>query len=172
MTAASQARRLRPASELEIVAFERGGFTSYSACGIPYLLGGVVDELDRLIVRTPAQFMEKSQIDARIHHEVTEVDLEARTLKVRGPGGETTEGFDQLVVATGGKPARFDWPGIDAEGIFGVQVLDDAVDIGKALEAGPKTAVVVGGGYIGLEMAEAFVNRKIDVTLVEAAPQP
>ena len=172
MTAASQARRLRPASELEIVAFERGGFTSYSACGIPYLLGGVVDELDRLIVRTPAQFMEKSRIDARIHHEVTEVDLDARTLKVRGPEGETTEGFDQLVVATGGKPARFDWPGIDAEGIFGVQVLDDAVEIGKALEAGPKTAVVVGGGYIGLEMAEAFVNRKIDVTLVEAAPQP
>lgn len=172
MAAASQARRLRPADELEILAFERGGYTSYSACGIPYLLGGVVDDLDDLIVRTPAQFQEKSQIDVRIHHEVTEIDLDKRIVHVRGPDDDLSEGFDHLMVATGGTPARFEWPGIDSDGIFGVQVLDDAVAIGKALDAEPQSAVVVGGGYIGLEMAEAFVNRGIDVTLVEAAPQP
>jgi NADPH-dependent 2,4-dienoyl-CoA reductase/sulfur reductase-like enzyme len=172
MTAASQARRGRPAEELEIVAFERGNYTSYSACGIPYLLGEVVDELESLIVRTPEEFREKSQIDARIGHEVTDIDTDKRTVTVRGPGGESTEGFDQLMIATGGTPARPELPGIDSEGIFGVQILDDAVAIGKALDQKPKTAVVVGGGYIGLEMAEAFVNRGLDVTLVEAAPQP
>ena len=172
MAAASQARRLKPAEKLEILAFERGGYTSYSACGIPYLLGGVVDRLEDLVVRTPAEFKENSQIDVRIRHEVTEIDLGARTVTVRSDQGEAIEGFDHLMVATGGTPTRFDWPGIDSDGIFGVQVLDDAVAIGKALDAGPEAAVVVGGGYIGLEMAEAFVNRGIDVTLVEAAPQP
>ena len=172
MTAASQARRWKSPEELEIVAFERGGYTSFSACGIPYYLGGVVEDFDSLIVRSPGEFMEKSQIDARIHHEVTDIDLDKRAVTVRGPDGEFTEGFDHLMVATGGTPARFDWPGIDADGIFGVQVLDDAVAIAKALDEGPKTAVVVGGGYIGLEMAEAFVNKKLDVTLIEAAPQP
>ena len=172
MSAASQARRRRSADELEIIAFERGAYTSYSACGIPYVLGGVVDDLERLIVRSPDEFMEKSQIEARIHHEVTEIDLDKRAIHVRGPHGESIEGFDELMVATGGTPTRFEWPGIESEGIFGVQVLGDAVAIGKALDAGPKTAVVVGGGYIGLEMAEAFVNRKLDVTLIEAAPQP
>ena len=172
MTAASQARRARPADDLEIVAFERGNYTSYSACGIPYLLGGVVDELDELIVRSPAEFKERSQIDARIGHEVTAIDIDRRTVTVRGPHGESTEGFDHLVVATGGTPKRADWPGIEADGIFGVQVLDDAVAIGKALEEKPATAVIVGGGYIGLEMAEAFVMRGLDVTLVEGAPQP
>ena len=172
MTAASQARRLKSPDELEIVAFERGGFTSFSACGIPYYLGGVVEDFDSLIVRGPEEFMEKSQIDARLHHEVTGIDLDKRAVTVRSPEGESTEGFDQLMVATGGTPARFDWPGIDSDGIFGVQVLDDAVAIKKALDEGPKTAVVVGGGYIGLEMAEAFVNRGLQVTLIEAAPQP
>lgn len=172
MTAASQARRDRPAEELDIVAFERGNYTSYSACGIPYLLGGVVDELERLIVRTPERFREKSQIDARIGHEVTEIDTDQRTVTVRGPNGDSIEGFDQLMIATGGTPIRPELPGIESKGIFGVQVLDDAVAIGEALDAKPKRAVVVGGGYIGLEMAEAFVNLGLDVTLVEAAPQP
>jgi NADPH-dependent 2,4-dienoyl-CoA reductase/sulfur reductase-like enzyme len=172
MTAASQARRARPPDDLEIVAFERGNYTSYSACGIPYFLGGVVDDFDSLIVRTPTEFHERSQIDARVGHEVTAIDKDRRTVTVRGPDGETTEGFDQLVIAIGGSPTRPDLPGIDADGIFGVQVLDDAVAIGKALEESPTTAVVVGGGYIGLEMAEAFVNRGIEVTLVEGGPQP
>ena len=172
MTAASQARRWRSADDLEILAFEKGHYTSYSACGIPYFLGGVVEDFDSLVVRTPEQFKERSQIEVRTQHEVTEIDIDKRTVTARGPSGEVTEGFDHLMVATGGTPMRYDWPGIEAEGIFGVQVLDDAVAIDKALAEGPRTAVIVGGGYIGLEMAEAFVNRGLDVTLVEAAPQP
>ena len=172
MTAASQARRWRGPEDLEILAFEKGHYTSYSACGIPYFLGGAVEDFDSLVVRTPEEFKQKSNIDVRIQHEVTEIDIDKRTVTVRGPDGESIEGFDQLIVATGGTPTRFDWPGSEADGIFGVQILDDAVAIDKALAEGPRKAVIVGGGYIGLEMAEAFVNKGLDVTLVEAAPQP
>src|SRR5688500_4545372 len=108
MTAASQARRWRGADDLEIVAFERGDYTSYSACGIPYFLGGVVEDFDSLIVRTPKEFLERSQIDARIRHEVTSIDTDKRTVTVQGPDGESVEGFDHLVIATGGTSIRFD----------------------------------------------------------------
>ncbi|MDQ3940369.1 MAG: FAD-dependent oxidoreductase [Actinomycetota bacterium] len=174
MSAASQARKRRGPDELEIIAFERGHYTSYSACGIPYYLGGVVEVFDKLIVRTPEDFRQKYSIDARTGHEAIEIDLDKRAVRtVDGGGTETWEGFDRLVVATGGTPKRFDWPGADALGVFGVQVLDDAVAIERYMEEhAPRTAVVVGGGYIGLQMAEAFVNRGLDVTLVEAAPAP
>lgn len=173
MSAASQARKRRGPDQLEIVAFERGTYTSYSACGIPYFLGGVVEKLEKLIVRTPEQFKEKHSIDARTGHEVVEIDMDKRAVRVRSDGEESWEGFDHLVVATGGTPKRFDWPGSDARGVFGVQVLDDAVAIDEYMEGEkPKRAAVVGGGYIGIEMAEAFVHRGLDVTLIEAAPQP
>ena len=175
MAAASQARRRRSRDELEIVAFERGHYTSYSACGIPYFVGHVVEELDDLIVRTPEEFASKYSIDARIRHEVTSIDLEARTVSVcdLNAGRSLTEGFDKLLVATGGKPIRPPLPGNDATGIFGVQVLDDGLAIEQFIETrSPKTAVVVGGGYIGLEMAEAMVERGLEVSLVELGPQP
>ncbi|MGH2807647.1 MAG: FAD-dependent oxidoreductase [Actinomycetota bacterium] len=174
MTAASQARKRRGRDELEIVAFERGHYTSYSACGIPYVLGGVVDELQDLVVRSPEVFRDRFDIDVHTGYEVTEIDLDKRAVQVRnGDGDQIWEGFDHLVIATGGTPRRFDWPGSDARGIFGVQTLDDAVAIEKYLsDETPKNAVIVGGGYIGLEMAEALVNRGLTVALVEAAPQP
>lgn len=174
MSAASQARRRRGRDDLAIVAFERGNFTSYTACGIPYHVGDVVPELDPLIVRTPEEFADK---DIRVHlrHEVVEVDIERRAVRVRAldSGDERWESFDELVLATGAKPLRPPIEGIDAANIFGVQVLDDGVAIRKAIdEQEPRRAVVVGGGYIGLEMAEAMMNRCIDVTLVESASQP
>lgn len=173
MSAASQARRRQGPDRLEIVAFERGNYTSYSACGIPYVLGGVVESLEKLLVRTPEEFRDKYSIDARTGHEVVEIDLDKRAVHVVVDGDDSWEGFDHLVIATGGTPTRFDWPGLDARGIFGVQVLDDAVAIDKFVtEETPRRAVVVGGGYIGLEMAEALVERGLDVSLVEAAPQP
>ena len=173
MSAASQARKRLGLDRLEIVAFERGNYTSYSACGIPYFLGGVVESLEKLLVRTPEEFRDKYSIDARTGHEVVEVDLDKRAVHVVVDGDDSWEGFDHLVIATGGTPARFDWPGLDARGIFGVQVLDDAVAIDKFVtEETARRAVVVGGGYIGLEMAEALVERGLDVSLVEAAPQP
>jgi NADPH-dependent 2,4-dienoyl-CoA reductase/sulfur reductase-like enzyme len=174
MTAASQARRLRDPDDLEVVAFERGHFTSYSSCGIPYFVGEVVDDLDTLIVRTPEDFA-KAGIDARIRHEVVEVDLDATKVRVRDleAGTEAWEGYDHLLVATGAVPVRPPLPGINSANVFGVQTLDDGVAIKDALERlRPRRAVVVGAGYIGLEMAEALVVNGIDVSMVEAAPQP
>jgi NADPH-dependent 2,4-dienoyl-CoA reductase/sulfur reductase-like enzyme len=167
MSAASQARRRR--ADLEIVAFERGDYTSYSACGIPYWVGGVVDSRDRLIARTPEVHRERFDIDVRLRHEVEGIDLDKRTVAVGG----TNEPFDHLVIATGAVPIRPDLPGIDAEGIYGIQTLNDGEAVRRALdEDRPQRAVVVGGGYIGLEMAEAFVNRGLQVALVDLNPQP
>ena len=175
MTAATQARRRRDADDLEIVAFERGHYTSYSACGIPYFVGDIVEELETIIVRSPEAFREHNDIAAHIHHEVTEIDLDARKLRVRDlkASSERTEGFDHLVIATGATPIKPEWPGGDAEGVFGVQVLGDGVDIRTWVdERKPARAVVIGGGYIGIEMAEAFKLRGLEVTLVDMASQP
>jgi NADPH-dependent 2,4-dienoyl-CoA reductase/sulfur reductase-like enzyme len=175
MSAASQARRRRSADDLEIVAFERGNFTSYAACGIPYYVGGIVDDAQRLIAREPDTFRDKYQIDARIRHEVTAIDLDRRTVQVRDldAGSERSEPFDTLMVATGAVPVRPQWPGVDAKGIFGVQVLDDGLAIRRWLdETLPRRAVIVGGGYIGLEMAEAFKRQGLEVTVVDRAAQP
>jgi len=174
MSAASQARRRRGPDDLEIVAFERGGYTSYSACGIPYWIGDVVDGPDALIARTPEVFRDKYGIDVRLHSEVTAIDLDRREVEVRDHGKAETyrHGFDQLVVATGAVPLRPPVPGIDAGGVFGVQVLDDGVAVRRAIDDGAKRAVVVGAGYIGIEMAEAMVEHGLDVTVVTREEQP
>ncbi|MGE3620404.1 MAG: FAD-dependent oxidoreductase [Acidimicrobiia bacterium] len=172
MTAATQARRLQP--YMEIVALEKGAWTSYSACGIPYLVGGEVAALDDLVVRTPQQFREQHRIDVRTRHEVTGIDLAARQVEVHDDLRQRTltMGFDQLVVATGARPVRPDLPGLDGEDVLGVQTLGDAQRLlERARLTGARRVVVVGGGYIGLEMAEAFVRRGASVTLVEASDQ-
>ena len=169
MSAASIARRR--AADLDVVAFERGPYTSYSACGIPYYLGGLFDDSDRLIGRSPEEHRARG-IDVHIRTEVTEVDLAARTLRVRGPGGaERTEGFDRLVIATGAHAVAPPIPG--AEATEPVRTVDAAERFRSALSRGRehRHVVVIGGGYIGLEMAEALVQRNIPTTLVEAAPQ-
>jgi NADPH-dependent 2,4-dienoyl-CoA reductase/sulfur reductase-like enzyme len=175
MTAASQARRRRDPDDLAIVAFERGHHTSYAACGIPYFVGDVVHEADQLVARRPEVFRSKFAIDAQLRHEVTEIDLDRRTVQVRDlhAGRERQESFDHLVVATGATPIRPDLPGVEASGIHGVQTLDAGIALRQRLDAGAVSrAVVVGGGYIGLEMAEALVRQGIQVTLVEQASQP
>ena len=175
MSAATNARRRLGPDRLEILAFERGNFTSYSACGIPYYVGDVVDDLDRLIARTPEQFRDRSDIDVRIGHEVTAIDLDMRSVSVRdlAAGVERWEGFDHLVLATGAVPKRPQLSGCDARGIYGIQVLDDGTTVRGVLEEEkPKHAVVVGGGYIGLEMAEAFKLRGLQVSLVVKHEQP
>jgi NADPH-dependent 2,4-dienoyl-CoA reductase/sulfur reductase-like enzyme len=172
MSAASQARRGRGAEELEIVAFERGGHTSYSACGLPYYAGDVVKDWRDLVVRTPAQFAERD-IDARTGHLVEAIDLEARRVRVRelASGRTRDEPWDALVVATGSEPLRPPIPGIQLPGVHGLSILQDGIDLRRAVDAGPASAVVVGGGYIGLEAAEALVNRGVPTAMVEAGPQ-
>ncbi|MGC4803512.1 FAD-dependent oxidoreductase [Micromonospora sp. DT233] len=177
MAAASQARRRRrDRADLEIVAFERGHFTSYSACGIPYWISGVVPERDQLIARTPETFRDDFDIDVRLRHEVTAIDLERREVVARDleGGGELRERFDDLVYAAGAVPKNPDWADPDVGGVFGVQTLDDGAALRDWLGADPepRRAVVVGGGYIGVEMAEALVQRGLTVTLVEQADQP
>ena len=176
MATASQARRRRDRGDLEIVAIERGHFTSYSACGIPYWISGLVPERDQLIARDPETFREKFDIDVRLRHEVTAIDLDRREVVARDldGGGDVRERFDTLMYATGAVPKKPDWADTDAGGVFGMQTLDDGAALRDWLdsEPRPRRAVVVGGGYIGVEMAEALIQRGLAVTLVEQAEQP
>jgi NADPH-dependent 2,4-dienoyl-CoA reductase/sulfur reductase-like enzyme len=172
MSAAAQARRLRPVDELEIVVFERGEFTSYAACGLPYLVSGEVAHADDLVARTPEAFR-ASGIDVRTGHEVTAIDTGARTVTVTelATGRSSVEPYDELLIATGAVPVRPPLPGIDAEGVVDLRTVPDGIALDAAV-ADATRAVVVGGGYIGLEVAEAFVRRGLHTVVVELADQP
>lgn len=172
MAAASQARRQQP--YMEIVALERGRWTSYSACGIPYLVAGDVGSHEDLVVRTPEEFRDRQRIDVRMGHEAIGIDLDARKVEVRDHTRNRTLqlGFDVLHIATGAHPIRPALPGIDSPFVHGVQTLDDGVHLLEHAERGRcESVVVVGGGYIGVEMAEAFLRRGMKVTLLEADDQ-
>lgn len=174
MSAASQARRTKGPDELEIVAFERGHFSSYSACGIPYWVGGDVPERDRLIARTPEEHRARD-IDLRMRTEVVEIDVPGRRVRARDldSGTESWTSYDKLVIATGARPIRPDLPGMDAPGVHGVQTLDDGQALLDTLtRARGRRAVVVGAGYIGVEMAEALINRGYEVTVVNRGSEP
>jgi NADPH-dependent 2,4-dienoyl-CoA reductase/sulfur reductase-like enzyme len=167
LSAAAQARRLRPRDELEIVVLEQGPEVSFSACGIPYWVGGLVSDRDRLIARTPEEFG-ADDIVVRTGARAEGIDLAAGTVTVDGE----RLGYDSLVVATGGAPIRPDVPGLDADGVHGVHRLADGAGIRAAVAAGARRAVVLGGGYIGLEMAEVLQTRGLEVTVVLADPLP
>lgn len=172
MSAASQAKRRKP--ELEIVVFERGPHTSYSACGIPYFIGGVIEAEEKLIVRTPEKFRERDGIDVRILHEVEQIDAAGRKVQVRDlkSGKSRWESYDQLLIATGASPICPDLPGSDAFDICGVNTLASGLEIRRRLELGDvKKGVIIGGGYIGLEMAEALVRKGLQVSLVSRSSQ-
>ncbi|MFE6692184.1 FAD-dependent oxidoreductase [Streptomyces sp. NPDC057743] len=175
MSAASQARRLKGPDELTITAFERGHFTSYSACGIPYWVGGEVAGPDALIARTAKEHRARD-IDLRMRTEVTELDLDRGRVRCRDledGGRESWTGFDALVLATGARPIRPPLEGIDAPGVYGVQTLDDGQALLRGLQGAPgPRAVVIGAGYIGVEMAEALIHRGFAVTVLDQAAQP
>lgn len=174
MSAASQARRLKGPAELEITAFERGHFTSYSACGIPYWIGGLVGGRDELIARTPEEHRARD-IDLRTRTEVVELDLAGQRVRARDldSGSEYWTAYDKLVLATGARPVRPRLPGIGAHGVHGVQTLDDGQRLMADLErTAGRRAVVVGAGYIGVEMAEALVGRGFEVTVLHRGEQP
>jgi NADPH-dependent 2,4-dienoyl-CoA reductase/sulfur reductase-like enzyme len=171
MAAASLVRRRRP--DFEVVALEQGRWTSYSACGIPYLVGGDIGRLDELVARTPDEFR-AMRIDVRTEHQVKGIDLTGRHLEVhdRVHGRSFQLGFDLLHVATGAVPRRPEVPGMDAGHVYGVQTLEDAsLLLDEASRSRPRRVCVVGSGYVGLELAEAFVQRGASVTVVEQAPE-
>ncbi|MEV8567500.1 FAD-dependent oxidoreductase [Streptomyces sp. NPDC051322] len=174
MSAASQARRLKGPDELEIIAFERGRFTSFSACGIPYWVGGEVEKRDDLVARTPEEHRARA-IDLRMRTAVTEIDVAGQRVRTRDldSGSGSWTGYDELVIATGARPVRPDLPGIDTPGVHGVQTLDDGQSLIDSLRAtGGRRAVVVGAGYIGVEMAEALLHRGYGVTVLTRDAQP
>jgi NADPH-dependent 2,4-dienoyl-CoA reductase/sulfur reductase-like enzyme len=173
MTAAAQARRMAPAEQLEIVAFERSLRTSYAACGLPYLVGGFVKSPDSLVARTPEQHRAQG-IDVRTHHEVTAIDVKARTVAVRDLDGglQSVVPYDELLIATGASGITPQWPGIGAAGVLQLRTLDDAATVERLLASGARRAVVVGAGYIGLEVAEGLLARGLDVTVVERLGAP
>ncbi len=173
-TAASQARRRRPADDLDIVVFERSDYTSAASCGLPFLVSRMVPDADALVARSPEEHRKRG-VDVRVRHEVLEIDTGRRAVRARDrdAGSEHWEPFDHLVVATGATPTRPEWPGVNAEGVYGLQTLNDGVALRADVDdRDPQRAVVVGGGYIGLEVAEALVERGLDVVLVERASQP
>lgn len=169
MSAASQARRRKGPEDLSITVFEKSGWVSYSACGEPYYISGDVPELNQLIARTPAQF-EAQDIGVNLHHEVIEIDTSARTVTARTTDGTRVEPYDQLVYATGAQPVLPPIEGIDLDGVFALKSLDDASAINAAVPSA-KTAVVIGGGYIGLELAEAFFQRGLETTLITSGQE-
>jgi NADPH-dependent 2,4-dienoyl-CoA reductase/sulfur reductase-like enzyme len=177
MSAASQALRTAKAAgrTLQVTVLERGSWTSYSACGIPYWVAGDVDSPDELIARTPAEHRANG-IDLRMGTEATEIDVGARVVHTRENATGVTERlpFDQLVIATGAVPIRPDLPGSGADGTYGLQTLDDGAALLDTLLSTrePRRAVVVGAGYIGVEVAEACHRRGLETTVVDMAPEP
>jgi len=176
MSAASQAMRTARGlgRDLDVVVLERGRWTSYSACGIPYWVAGDVPDPDSLVARTPEQHR-AAGLDVRAGTEAVEIDLPSSVVHARdGATGRVEHvGFDHLVLAMGAVPIRPDLPGVWAEGVHGLQTLDDGIALLDTLAArGPKRAVVVGAGYIGVEVAEAFCRRGLTTTVVDQAPEP
>ena len=172
MSAATRVRALQP--DTEVVVLETSRFTSYSACGIPFVVGGVVTGgVEALVARSPDEHRRRG-IDVRTNHEATAVDLDAGEVEFLDQHAGTVGriGFDQLMLATGGEPVRPDLPGIDLPFIHGVQSLDDAQALLALASEACRRVVIVGGGYIGLEMAEAYIERGCTATVVERGPQP
>ncbi len=173
MAAVSQIRKGAPRAE--IIALEKGRWTSYAGCGIPFLVGGEVDGgIDRLVARSPEQHR-KTGLDLRTGHEAISIDVTTRQVDVHDRDGDQrySLGFDQLLIGTGGRPIRPPFPGIDLPFVQPVHGLDSAARLLELAEDDSiRDIVVVGAGYIGLEMAEAFLNRGRIPTVIEMAPRP
>jgi NADPH-dependent 2,4-dienoyl-CoA reductase/sulfur reductase-like enzyme len=172
MSAASKIKREAP--DRAVIVFERSPHISYSMCGMPYWIAGVVQDERHLMALTLDRARDERGIDVRIHHEVIAIDAAAHTVRVRNleSGEELLQPYEQLVYATGASPARPPIAGLDLPGVFFLRWLTDAQAIqGYIAERRPRRAVVVGAGYIGLEMVEALRERRISVHLVEMLDQ-
>ena len=169
-SAAAKAKRENP--ELEVVVYEKSGWVSYGACGLPYVLSGEIPRLERLVARTPEEFR-KQGVLVRTRHEVVDVDYELRTLTVHdhAEGRTFQDRFDHLVLATGARPSLPPIPGTEQEGVYTLRTMEDGERLLKALPQA-RRAAILGAGYIGLEAAEAFRKRGLQVTLLEAKDRP
>ena len=171
-SAAARARRLDESAE--IVLLERGAFISFANCGLPYYVGGVITEEDDLTLQTPESFRARFNVDVRVRSEVTAIDRAAHTVQVRQSDGTAyEERYDKLLIATGASPVVPNLPGLNGDNVYTLRSIPDTLRIKAAADAlkdkpGAR-AVVVGGGYIGVEMAENLAHAGLDVTIVEMA---
>ena len=171
-TAAARIRRLD--EQAEIVMLERSGFISYANCGLPYYIGGVIQDEEALTLQTPQGFWERFRIDARVRHEATAIDPAAKTVTVKNleTGAVTTEQYDKLLLAPGAHPTRPEVPGLDSQRLFTLRTVEDTLAIRAFVEREkPRTAVLAGGGFIGLELAENLAEMGVQVTIVQRPPQ-
>lgn len=172
---ASCAARLRRHDETaHITVYDRGPFVSFANCGLPYHVGGVIPEEASLLLASPQLFHDRFRIDVKIHHEVVSIQRETKTVTVRNvlTGESFDDSYDSLVLSPGAAPLKPDLPGLDLPGVFTVRNIPDARDIRQWISnTQAKHAVVAGGGFIGLEMAENLRHLGIEVTLIQSGPQ-
>ena len=171
-TAAARIRRLD--EKAQIVVFERSGYISYANCGLPYYIGDVITDAEELTLQSPESFYSRFRVDMRVHHEVTEIHPEKKTVSVKNlkTGEEFEESYDKLILSPGAKPTQPRFFGADLDKVFTLRTVEDTLRIKNYInENHPKSAVLAGGGFIGLELAENLRELGMDVTVVEYAKQ-
>ena len=171
-TAAARIRRLD--EQAEIVVFERSGYISYANCGLPYYIGGVIEDPEELTLQTPESFFSRFRVHMKVHHEVTAIHPDQKSLTVKDleTGATFEESYDKLLLSPGAKPVIPDLPGIDSSKLFTLRTVEDTFRIKEFVNRNkPKSAVIVGGGFIGLEMAENLRHLGMEVTIVQRPKQ-
>ena len=171
-TAAARLRRLD--EQAEIVVFERSGYVSYANCGLPYYIGGVIEAPEALTLQTPESFFARFQVDMRVRHEVTAIHPDKKTVSVKNLGTSESfeESYDKLILSPGAKPTRPPLPGLELEQLFTLRTVEDTFRLKAHIDASrPKSAVLVGGGFIGVELAENLRELGLEVTIVEQLSQ-
>ncbi len=170
---ASAAARIRRLDEnAQVIIFERTGYMSYANCGLPYYIGGAITDEEELTLQTPESFWDRFRVDVRVLHEVTDINAENKTVTVKNlsTGKVYDESYDKLLLSPGAKPTTPDMTGIDSNKIFTLRTVEDTFKIKRFIDENkPKSATVIGGGFIGIEMAENLRVQQIDVTLAEYA---
>ena len=169
MSAATRLRRLDESAE--IIVLERSGHVSYANCGLPYYVGGVIADEDKLYLQTPASLHKRFRLDVRVNHEVTEISADKKVVIARDliGGTETEISYDKLILSPGASAVVPPIPGI--ERALTLRTVEDVLRIYDAVETKPKSAVVIGGGFVGVEMVENFVHKGLHTSLIEALPQ-
>ena len=171
-TAAARIRRLD--EQAEIVVFERSGFISYANCGLPYYIGGMIEDPEDLTLQTPESFFSRFRVHMKVHHEVTAIHPDQKSVSVKDleTGAVFEESYDKLLLSPGAKPVIPDLPGIDSSKLFTLRTVEDTFRIKAFVDQNkPKSAVIVGGGFIGLEMAENLRHLGMEVTIVQRPKQ-
>ena len=169
MSTATRLRRLDAAAH--IIVLERSGHVSFANCGLPYFVGGIIEDEEDLTLQTPKQLFDRFWLDVRVHDEAVAIDRAGHCVKTRSTvtGEESTVSYDKLVLSMGAAPLRPPIPGY--ERVRTLRTVEDAARLACDVGVAPPTAVVIGAGFIGLEVAENLVLQGIDVTIVEATPQ-